>query len=155
VSAYPLATVLALRARAADAARADLARALDALDRRRAELARQDATVAACATRARAEEGGPGALPGGLADLAARARWAARLRAELEAQRTVRAAADRAAAAAARDADARREAVVAARGALRALELHREGWSAALARRRDRREQDAADDLVSARRAAP
>jgi hypothetical protein len=154
VSAYPLAAALALRARAADDARAELARALDVLDGRRADLARHDAAAAACAARADdgarvgVEDPGPG-------ELAARARWAGRLRAELAAQLARRAAADRAASAAEREAEKRREALGAARGALRAVEIHRDAWRAAEARLRDRRDQDAADDLVSARGGAP
>ncbi|HET8540358.1 MAG TPA: hypothetical protein VFL83_10850 [Anaeromyxobacter sp.] len=160
MSPYPLATVLALRSREVDAARASLARALGALERRRADLLRHDAAVAAHAEHAEhaaraatdAVAAGQGPSPGALA---ARARWAGRLRAELAALVAARAAAARAAAAAERQAGALRDGLAAARAAQRALELHREAWRAAEARRRDRREQDAADDLVSARRAAP
>ncbi len=154
MSAYPLATVLGLRAREADAARAELARALDALERRRADLARHGAAVAACASRADDGARGIAAEDAGPGEVAVRARWAGRLRAELAARLGLRDAADRAAALAEREAAARREALAAARGALRALEIHRDGWRAAAAHLRDRREQDAADDLVSARRAA-
>jgi hypothetical protein len=153
VRGYPLASVLALRAREAERARAELAGALDAVARRRSALERHDAAVAAHAERAdaalRSAAGGEG--PGALA---ARARWAARLRAELGALASLRGPLEHATAAAEREADARRAGLAAARGALRALEVHRDGWRAAEARRRDGREQDASDDLVSARRAA-
>ena len=151
MSAYPLAAALALRARATDEARVELARALDVLDGRRAEVARHAAAAATCA--ARADEGARrvGAEDAGPGELAARARWAGRLRAELAAQLARSAAVNRAASAAEREAEGRRQALAAARGALRAIEVHRDAWRAAEARLRDRREQDAADDLVSAR----
>ena len=47
-----------------------------------------------------------------------------------------------------------RDALVAARAAVRALEAHRDAWRAARARSRERAEDAAAEELVSARRGA-
>jgi flagellar export protein FliJ len=154
VTAYPLDRVVAYRARAVDAAAVELRRALGERDVRRAELAGVDAAVAN-RTAAAADAGQPGPAdaeaPGGLA---ARARWSARLRAGLAALVALRDAAARAAAEADGEVEARRRAIAEARAALRAVELHRDGWRAGLASRRDRREQEDAEDLVSARTAA-
>jgi hypothetical protein len=154
VTAYPLAAVVALRSREVERAAADLARALDAAARLRSDLERHDGAIAVHARRAADEAWriAAGESPG-IGGLAARARWAGRLRAELAALVAVRGGVERSAAEAQRDAELRREALAAARGDLAALEAHRDGWRAAEARRRERREQDAADDLVSARRA--
>lgn len=155
---YPLATVVALRAAAVDHARLDLARALEVLEVRRAAVALHEAALAAHAVRAAEAERGTAAAAAGQglapAELAARARWSGRLRAELGVLAGALAQAQRAASSATRDAEALRERLAAARAGLRALEVHREGWRNAEGRRSDAREQDAADDLVSARRAA-
>ncbi len=156
MTGYPLAVVVALRAREVAAASVDLAHAVDVAEARRADLERQGALVLAHAARVAEEAGRIAAGQGaGSGLLPARARFTARLRGDLATLAGLRGDLERTWAAAERAVELRRDALSAARGRLRALEAHREGWSAAETRRRDRDEQDAAEDLVSARRAGP
>jgi len=154
VSGYPLEAVVALRAEEEAGARAELARALEGAALRRDELAAHAGRVAAHAERlgreVRAVAAGSGA---GAGLLRARARYVERLRGELAVLAAGAVARERALAGASREVEDRRDALAGARRALRVLERHREGWRAAEARRRERREEVAAEDLVSARRA--
>lgn len=154
MSRWPLEAVLAVARRAEDEAAAGFAAAAAERDRRAADLARACAAVEAqrrmlSAALAR----GPGAAPCAAALLTG-ARHAARLRDD-EA-RLARAVPGRIAAAAGAEAalGRRREALAAARGTVRALEERREAWERGRALARDRRAQDADEDLVSARRRA-
>jgi flagellar biosynthesis chaperone FliJ len=155
VRAYPFATLLVVRAREETAARLALARARAEEDRRLAE--RETAAERAAAHRARAEALAtlPGRAGVAVAELRERAAFRERLRREMAALDAFRRVAEGAVARAEAEAEHCRAAHAAARAAVRALERHRERWEAEAARLRDRREEAAADDLVSARRAAP
>jgi flagellar export protein FliJ len=155
VTGYPLAALLVVRAREETAARLALARAGAEEDRRRAE--RDALAERAAAHRARAEAGA--AVPGrpgiAAAELRQRSAFLARLRSEAAALEALRREADGAVARARAETERCRAAHTAARVAVRALERHRERWEAEAARLRERREEAAQDDLVTARRAAP
>ncbi|HET7825593.1 MAG TPA: hypothetical protein VFK90_09675, partial [Anaeromyxobacter sp.] len=97
--------------------------------------------------------GTPGAV--GAGELRGRAAFAARLRREAGVLRAALGEAEAMLRRAAAETDGRRGALAAARAAVRAVERHRERWRADEDRARGRREEAAADDLVTARRAAP
>lgn len=151
---YPLAAVLALRAREEAVARGDLARAFAAeAAAERARLGPASRAAAGAASLAGAEA----ALAAGSGDagaLRARARFAGRLREEAGALAAEVARAEVALAAARGEVEARRAALAVARGALRALERHRDAWRLERSRRRERAEEAAVEDAVSGRRAA-
>jgi flagellar biosynthesis chaperone FliJ len=155
VTAHPLAALLLVRAREEAAARVALARAGAEEDRRRAE--RDAAAGRAEAHRARAEArvAVPGAPGVAAAELSQRYAFLERLRREAAALEAAWREADAAVARAGAETERCRAAHAAARLALRALERHRDRWEREVARLRERREEAASDDLVSARRAAP
>jgi YscO-like protein len=155
VIGYPLAALLVVRAREEVAARLALARSTAAEDRCRAE--RDAAARRAAVHRARlvAQLGPPGRERPVAGELRERAAFAERLGREAAALDAVWRDAEGALRYAEGDAERSRAALSAARTAVRALERHRERWSAEVGRLRARREEAAADDLVSARRAAP
>ncbi len=157
MTGYPLAALLALRERTEVSARLDLAQALAEEERERAErdaaAARAERHRARHAREAAALVAGP-AL-GSAGGLAARVAFAERLRREAAVLGEASGRAEVGLARAEGETEARRAALADARRALRALERHREGWRAAGKRRHERREDSAADDLVSARRAGP
>jgi len=148
---WPLAVVLELAERDEAGARDALGAALADEDLLRQEhaaaagaLATERAGLAGAAARAPA----PGATA---ASLVARARHFARLRDETG--RLAAALGHRVTALTNASAEVarRRDAVVAARAAVRSLEAHRETWRLARARARERVEEAAVEELVSAR----
>jgi SWI/SNF-related matrix-associated actin-dependent regulator 1 of chromatin subfamily A len=99
---------------------------------------------------------GAGAVGAGAAGaLGARARFAERLREEAAALGAALAGADGTLAAARARTAARRAALADAHGALRALERHRDGWRLERGRRLERAEEEALEDVISARRSGP
>lgn len=152
---WALGTVLAVREREQGAARAALARAL-ALERR-AEEERSAIAARVAAHAVRVAEAGSHVVDVMACAEALRARgsFAGRLREEEAALVAALAGAERALAEASGAAAACRAALAEVRGAVRALERHREGWRAERARGIERREEEAAEDFVSARRATP
>jgi SWI/SNF-related matrix-associated actin-dependent regulator 1 of chromatin subfamily A len=145
VSGYPLEALLALRRRAEDAARADLAAGLaaEASARERREVA----GAALAAHRARTP-GVTGAAEAGVLQLAAL--HAARHRREEAALAATLAAEEARAAATEASLRERRRALSRARAALRSVERHRDGWEAEERRRRERAEDDAREDAAQA-----
>jgi hypothetical protein len=148
---WALAPLLALAAGEEDAARRGLGEALASLGRRTAEreaaraaLDRHRALVDAAAGR-----GAGSAAPA--ASLAAVARHGARLGAEAERLAAALRRREAAVAAVEEEWTRRQGAVAAARAAARPLEAGRERWRAARARDRERAEEDAVDEVVSAR----
>jgi hypothetical protein len=154
VTTYRLQALLDLRSAAERGARADLAEAVAGLAR--AAEARDGAAAALEAARARTRERArvlpPGAAPA--RELAARARHLERLGAlEAGLAGALRARAAGVARASDRTRAAER-ALAAARGALRAVEGHRDRWEAGHRLARARAEASALDDLASSRAAA-
>lgn len=154
MTAYPLASLLALRGREEAAARLDVARALAAEDVARAARAAAHASVEERRARLARAARGPGSGEGAGA-FAARASFTRRLRGELAALEIEARRAGEAVARARVETDGRREDLANAHRAVRTLERHLRSWRAETFRERDRREEAAADDVVSARRAAP
>ncbi len=154
MTGYPLAAVLELRAAAETRARVALAAALAAeaaahVERSRLmALAEDHGTRLRLGARALADAEPTGTLP-------ARSRWAERLRREATAMASALSAAERVEAEARDLADVRRADLAVARADSAALERHRERWRVERARHRERRDEEAAEDHVSARRAAP
>lgn len=156
MSGFPLAGLLALREREEATARLALARALAEEDVLGA--AREAAVRRVEAHRAWLErEAGAPLVCAGLvaAGLRERAAFAARLRRDVAALEGLVRDAEEATRAAEAETGNRRAALAAARGAVRSLERHRDRWRGERERARERREEAAAEDLVSARRAEP
>jgi hypothetical protein len=152
--AYPLAVVVAVREREAALAGAELSAALAAEERALSRRERLAALASAHAARLASGQTALGAsgstLEAGAVQV--RARHLGRLRVEAAALAEAVAAMDAEIAAAAAEAGARADRLAVARGALRALERHREGWRAARAAARDRCAETEADALVIAQR---
>jgi hypothetical protein len=147
---WPLAALLALAGRRELAARIGLGEALAEVARRRGEEDAAREALAAHRAAAAAARRAPGA-DAVVAALGAGARHAARCALEerglAAALRQREATHDDARAAA----EARRGALAEARAAVRALEAGRAAWRAARARDAARAEEDAVDEVVSAR----
>jgi hypothetical protein len=152
---YPLAVVLALRAREEGAARLGVARALAEVDRRRGAC--DAAARAAEEGRARAARAGalPRSFPVTAGELDARSRRAGRLRREAAALAAQASRARTAVAEAEAGLAAAEQGLVLARGRVRALERHRERWVGEARRAGARRAEAVEEDAISARRAAP
>lgn len=152
--AYPLAVVVAVREREAALALAELSAALAAEERARSRRERLAALASAHAARLASGQTALGTSGDTLEAEAVqvRARHLARLRVEAAALAEAIAAVDAEIAAAAAEVGARADRLAVARGALRALERHRESWRAARASARDRCAETEADAVLSARR---
>ena len=156
MSGHPLAALFALREREDARARLELARALAAEDALGA--VRNAAVERAEANRASLEREASAALTrGGLAaaGLQERAAFARRLRRDAAVLAEEVGEAEGALRRAEAETEACRAALMEARRAVRAVERHRDRWRDERVRARGRREEDAAEELVSARRGEP
>jgi len=158
VSRWPLRVVLDLAAREEAAARRAFAAALSAearrVDEREAAAAELRAHAVLEGEASRAGPLGAVGAVGSAGSLRAAAFHLARLRQEGARLAHVLCARDATLAETRKELEGRRDALAAARGAVRALERHREIWREAQARRNARAEESAADEIVSARRRA-
>jgi hypothetical protein len=152
--AYPLAVVVVVREREAALACAELATAAAAEERARSGRERVAALVSAHAARLASRETALESTQGDrqAAVVQAEARHLGRLRDEAAGLAAAAMAAEAEVGAAAAEVAARADRLAVARGAVRALERHRERWRAALASARERGAEAETDALVSARR---
>lgn len=154
MTGYPLGAVLRLRERQEAAARVEVARAL--AEEERWTRARDEAAALAAAQRALLDDvpGRPALRQTSVRELHELDVFVERLRREVADLEAAARRAEEALRDARDDGERCRAALAGAHAAVRALERHRDRWLAERGRVRERREEAAAEELVSARRRA-